>query len=480
MEWKELLGEATEYDKKQAVERKKPKSWLKSISAFANTSGGTLIFGISNEEEVVGLSDIRSDSEYISQKLKERIYPFPEVVMKLYKTEDEKNLLFVHVPEGAETPYYYSADGVTEAYIRIGNESVIAGPTELKRLVMRGKNTSYDFQISSYQFDDYSFTKLRERYKVWTGKSLPDNAYESFGIKDSNGHLTNAGALIADESPIWWSRIFCTRWNGLDKSGGLLDALDHTEFNGSLITLLNEGFAFVKRNMKTMWKKQPLGRLEFPDYSEDSVFEALVNALIHRDYLVNGSEVHIDIFDDRLEIYSPGGMPDGSFIQDLDINTVSSVRRNPLLADIFGRLGYMERQGSGLGKICRAYEHQDNYVPEKEPIFTSTRSSFFVILKNLNYGLEFIEQEQTMPDGTNNGTNVGTIGTDNQKSDPDRLEKIILRILNEEPEITTRELAEQSKVSVRTVKRIISDLKNRNLLSREGSSRKGKWVVIHK
>lgn len=90
MEWKELLGEATEYDKKQAVERKKPKSWLKSISAFANTSGGTLIFGISNEEEVVGLSDIRSDSEYISQKLKERIYPFPEVVMKLYKTEDEK------------------------------------------------------------------------------------------------------------------------------------------------------------------------------------------------------------------------------------------------------------------------------------------------------------------------------------------------------------------------------------------------------
>ena len=339
-----------------------------------------MIFGISNEEEVVGLSDIRSDSEFISQKLKERIYPFPEVVMKLYKTEDEKNLLLVHVPEGTETPYYYSADGVTEAYIRIGNESAIAGPTELKRLVMRSTHTRYAFPISSYQFDDYSFTKLRERYKVWTGKSLPDNAYESFGIKDSNGHLTNAGALIADESPIWWSRIFCTRWNGLDKSGGLLDALDHTEFNGSLITLLNEGFAFVKRNMKTMWKKQPLGRLEFPDYSEDSVFEALVNALIHRDYLVNGSEVHIDIFDDRLEIYSPGGMPDGSFIQDLDINTVSSVRRNPLLADIFGRLGYMERQGSGLGKICRAYEHQDNYVPEKEPIFTSTRSSFFVIV----------------------------------------------------------------------------------------------------
>lgn len=91
-----------------------------------------------------------------------------------------------------------------------------------------------------------------------------------------------------------------------------------------LITLLNEGFAFVKRDMKTMWKKQPIGRLEFTDFSEDSVFRALVNALIHRDYLVNSSEIHIDIFDNRLEIYSPGGMPDGSFMH---INTVSSVRK---------------------------------------------------------------------------------------------------------------------------------------------------------
>lgn len=479
MEWKELLGEATEYDKKQAVERKKPKSWLKSISAFANTSGGTLIFGITDGEEVVGLSDLRSDSEYVSQKIKERIYPFPEVVLKLHQTEAGRDLLMVQVPKGSETPYYYSADGVTEAYIRIGNESVIADPTELKRLVMRGKNTSYDSQISFCQFDDYSFSKLRERYKVWTGKSLPDNAYESFGIRDSKGYLTNAGALIADESPIWWSRVFCTRWNGLDKSGGLLDALDHTEFSGSLITLLNEGFAFVKRNMKTMWKKRPLGRLEFPDYSEESVFEALVNALIHRDYLVNGSEVHIDIFDDRLEIYSPGGMPDGTFIQDLDINTVSSVRRNPLLADIFGRLGYMERQGSGLGKIRRAYEQQANYIPEKEPIFTSTRSSFFVILKNLNYGSEFVKQEQSGTDSTDSGPNVGTDGTNNQKRDPDRLEIAILRILSEDPEITTRELAERTKVSVRTVKRIISNLKDQNLLSREGSPRKGKWVVNH-
>lgn len=166
----DFLGETTEYDKKQAVEYRKVKSWLKSVSAFANTSGGTLIFGITDDERVIGLDDIKSDSEFISQKIKERISPFPEVVMKLHKAEDGKELLLLQIPAGAETPYYYTGDGVTEAYIRIGNESVVADATELKRLVMRGKNSSYDSLISPYDYDDFSFSKLRERYKSWTGK----------------------------------------------------------------------------------------------------------------------------------------------------------------------------------------------------------------------------------------------------------------------------------------------------------------------
>ena len=89
-------------------------------------------------------------------------------------------------------------------------------------------------------------------------------------------------------------------------------------------------------------------REKLPEYVERSYHEALVNALAHRDYLVYGSEVHIDIYDDRLEIYSPGGMPDGSMIQDRNPLTVPSTRRNPVLADVFNRLGYMERKGSGF------------------------------------------------------------------------------------------------------------------------------------
>ena len=114
--------------------------------------------------------------------------------------------------------------------------------------------------------------------------------------------MTNAGALIADESPIRWSRLFCTRWNGLDKSGGTMDALDDAEYSGSVLSLIENGEAFIKRNARMMWRKTPNSREELPEYVERSYHEALVNALAHRDYLVYGSEVHIDIYDDRLEM----------------------------------------------------------------------------------------------------------------------------------------------------------------------------------
>ena len=126
MNIKDLIGEATEYDKKLALEEKKPKSWCKSVSAFANTFGGALIFGISNEGMVVGLEDPESDAEKISEVIKTRLDPMPEFKLRFHKTDDGKVLVVLDVYKGDETPYYYSGDGVLEAYVRIGNESVKA------------------------------------------------------------------------------------------------------------------------------------------------------------------------------------------------------------------------------------------------------------------------------------------------------------------------------------------------------------------
>ena len=331
MEIRTLIGETTEYDKKQALEARKPKSWLKSVSAFANGNGGVLIFGIADDDTIVGLDNPKKDSEIISEQIKTRMEPIPAFKLR-FEVIDNKALVVLEINKGDETPYYYSGDGVLEAYVRVGNESIKATATEQKRLVMRGKNSSFDTQLSSYNVDDFAFSKLRARYKKWTGNSFDDKDMISFGLVDESGKLTNAGALLADDSPIRWSRVFCTRWNGLNKSGGTIDALDDAEFSGSLIYLMEEAEAFIKRNSRMMWRKTPNSREEMPEYVERSYHEALINGLVHRDYLVNGSEVHIDIFDDRMEIYSPGGMPDGSIIQDRDPVTVPSTRRNPVIA----------------------------------------------------------------------------------------------------------------------------------------------------
>ena len=313
-----LIAEATECDFKVALETKRPKSWLKSVSAFANGIGGTLFFGIDNEKKIIGIQDIQADAEAISRLIKERITPYPNFVL-IPERENGKDLLALTVSSGRSTPYYYKAGGIMEAYIRIGNESVIAPDYVLNQLILKGMNRTYDELSSEYDFKDYAFSKLRERYKVWTGNSLDEKFFDSFEIRAENGKLTNAGALLADDSPIRHSRLFCTHWNGLDKSGGVVDALDSAEYTGSLIILLNEGVGFVKRNTKTMWKKTSDSRIEMPEYCERSVFEALVNALIHRDYTILGSEVHIDMYDDRLTIYSPGGMADGTRVQERDI-----------------------------------------------------------------------------------------------------------------------------------------------------------------
>lgn len=270
MNIRDLIGEATEYDKKLELEIKKPKSWCKSVSAFANTLGGKLIFGIADEGQMIGLENPEQDAEKISEIIKTRLDPIPEFKLSFHSVENGKILIILDIFKGDETPYYYSGDGTMEAYVRVGNESVKATATELKRLVLRGKNTSYDSQISTYKVDDYAFSKLRERYKKWTGTSFDEKDLVSFGLANEQGYLTNAGALIADENPIRCSRLFCTRWNGLNKMGGTIDAFDDAEYSGSVLSLIDNGEAFIKRNAKMMWRKTANSREEMPEYVERS------------------------------------------------------------------------------------------------------------------------------------------------------------------------------------------------------------------
>ena len=190
-----------------------------------------------------------------------------------------------------------------------------------------------------------------------------------------------------------------------------------------------------------------------PEYVERNYHEALVNALAHRDYLVNGSEVHIDIYDDRMEIYSPGGMPDGSMIQDRDPLTVPSTRRNPVLADVFNRLGYMERKGSGFGKIISGYEFQINYNESKRPSFRSDRYQFTVVMPNLNYDVSQ-DVPQDVPQG--------------------KLDAQIVDMIRKDSKISTEKIAIELGVSSKTIKRHIKEMDNVSFVGRGFS---GHWEI---
>ena len=158
---------------------------------------------------------------------------------------------------------------------------------------------------------------------------------------------------------------------------------------------MQEGQSFIGRNSHKAWAKLPDQRIEMPDYPERAVTEAIVNALIHRSYFELGSEVHIDMFDDRIELYSPGGMVDGTNIQDRDIMKVPSKRRNPVIADIFARLNYMERRGSGFKKIIEDYQFQPKYTDKVHPIFQSENDAFYLTLWNMNYVVDVQTTEVT-------------------------------------------------------------------------------------
>ena len=384
MNLSKYIGEGTLYDKKEKLETNKPKSWLKTVSAFANGIGGALIFGISDKEEIIGLDNYKKDSENISEIIKTKIEPLPKVTLKHYLIED-KNIIILFVHSGKETPYYFTEGGHQTAYIRLGNESIPAKNSDLINLILKGKNRSYDSLGTDIKKDNVSFTKLKSLYYLKTGNEFTDSDLESFGLVNKDNFLTNAGALLADEPIIKHSRIFCTRWNGLDMTSGIEEALNDSEFEGSILLLLQNAENFIKVNTKKKWKKGNESRIEMPDYPERAIQEVLVNAIIHRDYAVIGSEIHIDIYDDRIEIYSPGGMFDGSFIQEQNIMEISSLRRNPIIADLFNRIHLMERRGSGLKKIISSYQNAINYTQEKKVEFKSTQKDFKVILKNLNY-----------------------------------------------------------------------------------------------
>ena len=455
MELRTLIAECTAYDFKLMLEEKKPKSWLKSVSAFANGSGGSLFFGIDNDGNVKGLDDVQYICEIVSCKIRDYMDPLPEVEM-IPQEIDGLHILQLKVNSGHYTPYYYVGDGQRVAFVRVGDESIPATAEQMVRLVLKGSNKTFDSLVTDYKVEDNTFVILANTFKKRTTQEWNQKFLVSFGLVTNTGVLTNAGALFADDCPLWQSRLYCTRWDGKDKS----DAINDAEFTGNVLLLLREAMNFVKSNTRKGWEKLPNGRKNKPEYAERAVLEAMVNHFIHRDYTVMGGEVHLDIYDDRLAVTSPGGMYNGSLIQNLDIADVSSERRNPILVNVMAQLDYMEKRGSGLTRICNETKALDGYREELKPVFKSYPTQF-----------------QTIIFASSDIPNVGDHDGDLSETKLTERQQKILNLIKMSPTITGKQMSETLSVSQRTIERDLSTLQKIGVLKHKGKDNDGVWIL---
>ena len=394
--------------------------------------------------------------EAISSRIRDYMDPLPDVEMIPHDI-DGLHILQLKVNAGHYTPYYYVGDGQRIAFVRVGDESMPATAEQMVRLVLKGSNKTFDSIHTDYKAEDYSFTILANSFKGRTKQEWDKKYLLSFGLVTSDGKLTNAGALFADDCPLWQSRLYCTRWDGKEKG----DAINDAEFTGNVLMLLREAMNFVKSNTKRGWEKLPDGRKNKPEYAERAVLEAMVNHFIHRDYTVMGSEVHLDIYDDRFTVISPGGMYNGLLIQNLNIADVSSERRNPILANVMAQLDYMEKRGSGLTRICNETKALEGYKDELKPVFKSTSTQF-----------------QTIIFASSDTQNVGDHDGDMSETKLSERQKKILNLIKESPTITGKQMSETLSVSQRTIERDLSVLQKHGVLKREGKDNDGMWVLL--
>lgn len=386
--------------------------------------------------------------------MREHLDPVPEIELIPQRLDDGLEILQLKVKPGFYPPYYYVGDGQRAAFIRVGDQSVVASAEQMVRLVLKGSNKTYDSLPTLNRPENHTFIILANEFKNRSGQEWNIKYLLSFGLINNAGALTNAGALFADDCPLSQSRLYCTRWNGTSKS----DAINDAEFSGNVLMLLREAINFTKANTRKGWEKLPEGRKNNPQYADRAILETLVNHFIHRDYTVIGGEVHLDIYDDRIVVTSPGGMYNGALIQDLAISDVSSERRNPILANVMAQLNYMEKRGSGLTRICNETKSLQGYKEEFKPVFKSTSSQFQTII----YAIE------------NVGDNVGDVS---EMKLTDRQQKII-GIIETSPTVSAKVLSETLRVSRRTIERDLSALKERGILGRTGTDNNGCWKKL--
>ena len=350
------------------------------LAAFANTDGGVVLCGVTDSGGVQGM--LRDQMDALERLLVEVCTDMitPPIRLAILRRELEEGLpfLLVEVPQG-----HAQHDSPGGSYHRVGSSKRRMTSDERLRLAQQRGQARF-LWFDKQPVPGTGFGSLDE--SLWkpllstVGAADPESALERMGLltSDENGttRATVAGVLLCSPSPEEWLPNVCiaaTCYRGNDRASGQIDAQTIT---GPLNRQITEAVAFAVRNMRVGAYKNP-ARTDLPQYSEAALFEAIVNAVVHRDYSIRGSRIRLSMFADRFEINSPGGLPNNLTIDSMDVRQST---RNETLASIFGRIPigevrgsgdrqfFMERRGDGVPIILRETEALSGKIPEYQLI----------------------------------------------------------------------------------------------------------------
>lgn len=239
-----VIIEASLIEFKVDLETEKPAHWLKTLVAFANSNGGSMYFGVNDNAELIGLKSAQDVAEKITDFIDKRITPSLPYELIPY-SKDKLDYIEIKVSKGKATPYYYFHEKTREVYVRKGSSTVLATNQEIVNLVLMGANLTYDRVVTNINQTEKSFTVFEATWYDRTHTKFTKEDYISLGLSNDEGFLTNAGVLIADQNTYLHNRLFCTRWNGLTKTG-LDEARDDREIEGSIVNQLIRALDFFE------------------------------------------------------------------------------------------------------------------------------------------------------------------------------------------------------------------------------------------
>lgn len=372
-------------------------TWMKCVGGMANYKGGVLFVGVEpSDYKVIGFDKKEADEQrnFFNKAIEEHFSPSISYTINFLKyqiRDKERYVIKINIPESKIRPIAVKYKGIPGIYKHINGGVTAATWEEMKTWMLESSDQEYDTLISDKKYNRDNFKKLQKFYIDNTGKTqLSDKVLQSLGFFDDKGILKNGSLLFLDDYKGNKTAVSCTLFSGLTRGDQILPTIN--DFEGNIIDSINYMQQFITMRMNHTVIKEANGRKDIRAYPERALYEGIINAVAHRDYFINGGQIQIDMFLDRLEISSPGSFYSQKELdKTYDLKNIISTRRNMLICNVLVACEVMEAKGTGFEKIIEDYKGFDK---NHQPYVISTSNHFTLVLPDLTYKPGIINSDE--------------------------------------------------------------------------------------